>query len=202
MKKQPSLPTVLRVICLLLLSLAASPAYSDAYKFEIVIFERPGGNATEAWPDDAGQPDSGNVVGRLESLSAGNRSLGPIAYTLKQKGLIVHEHIAWYQTPRGRSSDAWYSVGSGRLTGRIKVTRGRFLHLDADLLLRDANTAQPFHAKLYRRMRSGELHYLDHPKIGIIFRADPLRSRSKPDAADASAGEPRPAQPAGTAGPS
>lgn len=197
MKKKPNLRTALLAVCTALLIVVSAPAYSNAYKFEILIFERPNGASSEAWPEDTGLPDTGNVVGRLESLSSGNRSLGPIAYTLKRKGMIVHDHLAWYQTPRGRSSNAWYSVGSGRLSGLVQVTRGRFLHLNADLLLRDANTAQPVRAKLYRRMRSGELHYLDHPKLGIIFRADPLRARSKPDAADASAGEPKPAEPAG-----
>ncbi len=26
-----------------------------------------------------------------------------------------------------------------------------------------------------RRMRSGELHYLDHPKLGILVRIDPVQ---------------------------
>ena len=26
-----------------------------------------------------------------------------------------------------------------------------------------------------RRMRSGELHYLDHPKFGILARVDPIQ---------------------------
>ena len=26
----------------------------------------------------------------------------------------------------------------------------------------------------HRRMRSGELHYLDHPKLGVIVQVDPV----------------------------
>jgi hypothetical protein len=26
-----------------------------------------------------------------------------------------------------------------------------------------------------RRMRSGELHYLDHPKFGVLARVDPIQ---------------------------
>jgi hypothetical protein len=27
-----------------------------------------------------------------------------------------------------------------------------------------------------RRMRSGELHYLDHPKFGVLARIDPVQA--------------------------
>ena len=55
-------------------------------------------------------------------------------------------------------------------------------------------------ARLYRRMRSDELHYLDHPKLGIVVRADRLKPQAEPDTADASGGETKPAEPAGNNG--
>lgn len=197
MKTKPSLRRMPVLILLALYLGLSAAAHGAAYRFEMVIFERPnvateGGSVNTAEP-----PDTSRAVGTLNGLAVGVRSLNGVAYTLKKKGMIVLEHIAWVQSPRGRNSEAWYSVGSGRLSGLIRVTRGRFLHVDADLYLRDANTAQPLHAKLYRRMRSGELHYLDHPKLGIMIRADRLRPRNKPDD-DAATGEPKPAEPAGS----
>lgn len=176
-------------------------ADDDIYDFEIVVFERPGGDASEYWPDAPGEPDLAAAVGRLEALAVGGRTLGPVAYTLKQKGMIVHEHFTWRQVPRGRSSDAWYSIGSGRLSGLIRVTRGRFLHLETDLLLRDANSARPYRIKLTRRMRSGELHYVDHPKLGIIIKAERYQPSAASDSGEGSPGEPKPAQPQATAQP-
>ena len=182
------------------LLLLTSVAHSNAYRFEMVIFERPDGGSSEAWADDPGELDASLSHGRLNAFAVGGRRLGGVAYTLKKKGMIVHEHVAWVQKPGGRSSQRWYSVGDGRLSGLIRVTRGRFLHIDADLMLRDVHTAQPLRAKLYRRMRSDELHYMDHPKLGIVIRADRLKPRAQPDAADGKGGEPKPATPAGNNG--
>lgn len=175
-------------------------AHSDAYRFEMVLFERPNAVTDEISVGDPGDLDMSLSRGRLDALAVGGDKLGGVAYTLKRKGMIVHEHVAWIQNPGGRSSQAWYSIGDSRLSGLIRVTRGRFLHVDADLLLRDANTAQPLHARLYRRMRSNELHYMDHPRLGIIIRADRLEPRAQPDAADGNGGEPKPAEPAGSRG--
>jgi len=118
-------------------------ADEDLYDFEMVVFERPGGGADEFWPAEPGEPDREAAATRLESLPGGPKVLGPEAYTLKKKGLIVHEHIAWRQAPPDRNSSRWYSIGSARLNGLVRVTRGRFLHLETDLVLNDANTWHP-----------------------------------------------------------
>ena len=54
------------------------------------------------------------------------------------------------------------------------MSRGRYLHLDTDLVLRDAVSAQPYRIRLHRRLRSEELHHLDHPAIGVLVRIDPI----------------------------
>jgi hypothetical protein len=179
---------------LLLLSLllqGAAVAADNLYKFEMVIFERPGVTIEPAAESQDDAPKR-NLAGRLDAMAAGGKRLGPVAYTLKQKGMIVHEHLAWIQSPRGLDSKSWYQVGDGRMNGLVRMTRGRFLHLDAELTLRDTGGR----AKLYRRMRSGELHYVDHPKFGILIEATPLEGASGAGAADGtSSGEPKPAKP-------
>jgi hypothetical protein len=183
---------------LLLGLLMAGPvaAADDVYDFEIVMFERPGGDYSEDWPAAPGQPERSAAVARLDALPGSGRKLGPVAYTLKKKGMIVHEHRSWNQVPRGRGSNAWYWIDDGRLSGLIRVTRGRYLHLETDLVLRDADSSFPYRVQLHRRMRSGELHYVDHPKLGIVIRADRRPSPSTSQgAADASNGEPKPAEP-------
>lgn len=91
-----------------------------------------------------------------------------------------------------RIADAW------RIEGTLGVTRGRYLHLDARLWYAPDPTpppapamvavvsdeteagagtdAGPEYMQLYeqRRMRSGELHYLDHPRFGVLARVDPV----------------------------
>lgn len=193
----------LRLLGLVVLGLAlcaSAHADDDVYDFEIIIFERPGVSGDGYSPDPAGEPDASAATGRLDALAIGTRALGPLAYTLRQKGMIIHEHLAWRQVPRGRSSKTWYWIGNGRLGGLIRVTRGRFLHLETDLLLRDANAASPQRIGLSRRMRSGELHYVDHPRLGILIKAERYLPTAAEDAVEMVPGEPKPVQPGTTPG--
>ncbi len=178
-------------------------ADDDVYDFEIVIFERPDGAAEEFWPEEPGQPDPTLAVENLDmiALPASNQSLEPVAYTLKKKGMIVHEHMAFRETPGGRNSNNWLWIDRGRLTGLLRVTRGRFLHLDTDLALQDRDSAQLYRIRLNRRMRSGELHYVDHPLLGSVIKAERHEATAAPQDADAAPGEPKPAEPIGAAGP-
>jgi len=194
------------LISLLLLSAAPAAARASAYSFEMIVFERPGGGAGENWPAEPGEPDPAQAIGRLgggggNTLPASAKSLGPVAYTLKKKGMIVHHHLAWRQTPRGRQSNSWYWIDSGRVSGLVRVSRGRYLHLDTDLILRDANSSQPYRVQLHRRMRSDELHYVDHPKLGIIIQAQRVRTTVPSDPDEPSTGEPKPAAPLPTSQP-
>ncbi len=192
------------ILAILFLSIPATClADDDAYDFEIVIFERPDGAAEQFWPEEPGQPDPTLAVESLDmiALPATAQSLEPVAYTLKKKGMIVHEHLAFRETPGGRNSNNWLWIDRGRLTGLLRVTRGRYLHLDTDLALRDPDSGQLYRIQLNRRMRSGELHYVDHPLLGIVIKAERHEPTAAPDDADAASGEPKPAQPIGAAGP-
>jgi hypothetical protein len=86
-------------------------------------------------------------------------------------------------------------TGMAKLEGHVAVTVGRYLHLAATLWYHADNLgltpvalpisqhSQPpsqVDARIHmaldesRRMRSGDLHYLDHPKFGVIVRIDPI----------------------------
>lgn len=77
-----------------------------------------------------------------------------------------------------------------KLEGSLKVSIKRYLHVDFDLVLRRLTTVssahmsmegdtlttlsphyQAYRMQMHRRMRSNELHYLDHPQIGVIITA-------------------------------
>jgi len=188
------------VLCLLfLLSGWGHAADDQAYRFEMVVFERPGGGSGEFWPDAPELPDreqAGRVLGAQSPIPADERELGPVAYSLSRRGMVVHRHLAWQEVPASRNSQAWQWLDAGRLSGLVKLTRGRFLHLETDLVLRDTNTPSIYRVQLNRRMRSDELHYVDHPRIGIIIQATRVNPPRVPDTPDPAAGEPLPAAPA------
>ncbi len=74
-----------------------------------------------------------------------------------------------------------------KIEGTLKVGVKRYLHLETDLLLRRSVMDEPspgqtglrslgpayqtYRLQAQRRMRSGKLHYLDHPVIGVLVLA-------------------------------
>jgi len=103
-----------------------------------------------------------------------------------------------YRVPQSMSVDADKTVDGihpilslKQIDGTVKVVLGRYLHFYTDLiflrpLVTQANerpadgqsaASIPFtyyRVKSHRRMRSGELHYLDHPLLGILVQITPL----------------------------
>jgi len=77
---------------------------------------------------------------------------------------------------------------SSNVQGTIKLILGRYLHIHTDLLYNRLNEeyqpASPtlnskvfnqFQIKSQRRMRSNELHYIDHPLLGILVLVTPIK---------------------------
>jgi hypothetical protein len=75
-----------------------------------------------------------------------------------------------------------------RIYGDIKLVLGRYLHLYTDLVYQQPRTQpQPvwqtlntspytnYPIKYHRKMRSKELHYIDHPLVGILIMALPVK---------------------------
>lgn len=76
---------------------------------------------------------------------------------------------------------------SSSIKGNIKIILGRYLHIYTDLIYRKPGISYPaefasvqnegykdFSIKSHRRMRSKELHYIDHPLVGILVKALPV----------------------------
>ena len=77
--------------------------------------------------------------------------------------------------------------------GTVKISLERYLHVDVDLLYRrvvagdsSATDAVPtrFRLTAAHRMRSGDLHYIDHPLFGVLILITPFdgAGRSAPGA--------------------
>ena len=77
--------------------------------------------------------------------------------------------------------------------GSLKLVLGRYLHIHTDLLYKrlnntDTQTAPALNSNIFsefkiqsqRRMRSKELHYIDHPLVGILVLVKPIE---QPEAA-------------------
>ena len=61
-----------------------------------------------------------------------------------------------------------------KLFGGIKVWVGRFLHFDTLLSYTPTDADYSFAFESERRMRSRQLHYIDHSRVGIITKIFPV----------------------------
>lgn len=116
------------------------------------------------------------------ALSSGKYKLNGLEEALRRnRNYQVLAHIGWTQ-PGFPRTDAHYlavdplvGVTAG-LSGRISLTRGRYLHLALDVTFQSPEEAQKFSLRQTRRMRSNERHYIDHPKFGVIALVVPSAS--------------------------
>lgn len=168
----------------------------QSYDVEVVIFRTLSSNAT---PEDgaketgAGQQlvlsdDESSATGAaVESapvatatetfpeLAAGKFKLTAITDTLRRsRNYQPLAHFGWTQPGFPRTEAHYMSIDSqaaagGGLSGRVAVSRGRYLHLTLDLVYEPpGEPGQRYVLRQTRRMRSNERHYIDHPKFGVI----------------------------------
>ncbi len=146
----------------------------------------------EAWQ----QPGFGNKQSRPVHISSAVANQAVTAARSQTAGVYASTFIAVENRPE--------------LDGWVRLSRARYLHLDVDLLLRavdapvepvppptgsgvvatTADTAtemalapeRPVGYRMHqsRRMRSKEIHYIDHPTIGIIALATPVIRKPAP----------------------
>ncbi len=137
-------------------------------------------------------PDERLQLGEIyQKLTATNGQLEPLVHMAWRQQVEPPEHAKTLylllptdeaeQTP-GLPDQSELS----QLEGRIKISIKRYLHVDFDLVLRrltaprttDEATLtalspsyQAYRMQAHRRMRSKELHYIDHPLMGILIIA-------------------------------
>jgi len=64
------------------------------------------------------------------------------------------------------------------VSGTLKVRLGRFLHLDSRLVFTDTENRKSYRLSQSRKMRSGEYHYIDNPRFGLLVRILPVQPAS------------------------
>jgi len=160
--------------------------------------------ASENWKQDLALPDFNGARVLASSSSASGKSFQTVdssRYRLQGEWNRLQSsseytpllHTAWLQP--GLSRDQAVGVileagapspvlgGAKPLSGVVKVGLSRYLHLDVNLLYRkplttaseDGTSFETFQLSESRRMRSKEIHYLDHPMFGVIALITPLQ---------------------------
>ena len=210
-------PSELKAAVSMLLLFAASLPVLAApaiYDVEVVIFSNStSGDNGEQWTRPAGVSIGTGAFrnGEFTELARSLYRLNGISNALQQSsGYRVLFHRAWRQVASGRDTAAAYPVqslvtgGDRSIEGSIRLVLGRYLHLDVDLFQMsargaggavysdDAGSVPVYELKEQRRIRSGELHYFDHPRFGMIAQVTPYAA---PEAADTAGPVPEAAAP-------
>ena len=119
----------------------------------------------------------------LESLENQKKLIYEKQLLDEEPDLHVTHHLSWLQSvpERGKPLSIMVPKTEANLAGYVRVTIGRYLHFEADLwttMEKKDQTDSPLDNQFMalresRRMRSNELHYLDHPALGVITKISP-----------------------------
>ncbi len=152
---------------------------------------------------DGSRPDSMATLDHgWIALPASAQKLNAIEGSLsRSSGYRPLAHLLWRQTVQDPKAALpvdvlalqGYSAGGSlpvpHLEGTILVSVSRYLHVATDLRLVEATqsyvsstmngtapgigAAPVYRMQQQRRMRSGELHYIDHPRFGLLVQITP-----------------------------
>ena len=158
---------------------SVSSVAAPVYKVEILIFEHTEGINIdeEQWRELKDMPSSSNAVsisgggeGNINELPSSSLNLSQARNKLEGSGKYrILYHKGWSQPvmPKEENTAAWIEL-PGVLEGSINLYKNRYLHINADLVFNSFDGAVRLNEN--RRLKSKELHYLDHPLFGLLVR--------------------------------
>lgn len=181
-----------RIAAILLAVIAAPAAAQDptSYRVELVVFQRLKDVGTpeisitpEIFADGAGSyqgaanPDNSEEKG-LGPAPGGRMTVTPASITTlaaasaklaRSAGYRVIFEKAWVQPGLPKNASPPVRLAGDSVSGESRLYRQRFLHLGLDIIFGDDQRLTE-----WRRMRSGEAHYYDHPLFGAIAVVVPV----------------------------
>jgi len=117
-----------------------------------------------------------NLLAEPEDVESNNISTvdSNISTTDEEIVEVKNTYLRGYTTPpKNRLLDLRQETSS-KLFGGIKVWVGRFLHFDTLLSYTPDGAGYSFAFESERRMRSRQLNYIDHPRVGIVTKIYPV----------------------------
>ena len=190
------------MLCVLaVLACPGTPAAAATrYDIEVIVFRNLATTDDgEQWSASSTITDDGfartPLQQGLDDLPDSQFALNDVAGALQRSGSYrVLAHRLWRQSVYDRQSAVPYllhtTAGSSvrEIDGSITLIRERYLHLAVDLTLTSPEVL--YRLDETRRIRSGELHYFDNPRFGVIARVTPYDSDESAPEDEAGAAEP------------
>lgn len=179
-------------------ALHAAPVTTNTYEIEVVVFENRLSDleGSELWRREREKPAG---TEKDESVSAGEKpsedsALSAATTALEKSGRHhVLAHLRWQQSAEAKSVSKPVKISNveGGLDGSLRFYLSRFLVLELNLALREAQSGGVFSGALEkdatvyrlnepRRIKVSETHYFDHPKFGALVRVSPVKAGAQP----------------------
>jgi hypothetical protein len=169
------------VIIYLVLWFGSGWAWADdpVFKIELVIFAQ-NSHSTEVFRQTQSAIDWPSRMVSNEAypkVDPAYLRLGGIAERLDKHGAYrLLQHLAWLQTIPSNSLSVPVRIQNpeGTLNGYFRIQRGHLVHLLTDIEYTPLNAGAIYRLSEKRRFKFNEIHYLDHPKFGVITRVTPI----------------------------
>ena len=189
-------------------AMAATPTPAGKwYQVEVLIFEQPPHPPVEeTMPLVTGLPAMQHAVDLQPfqpEIAGDNFIILPESewklMELHKKVSRVLLHVRWRQWLTGQSTAIPVHLYGGpaygdpaelslypypwALEGTLTLWMSRYLHVEADLVYQQKDAKDhlhPYRLTETRRLRSNELHYLDHPSFGMLIQLTPEKATPTP----------------------
>ena len=169
----------LKLFCFLALLLVQSTAFADRRQFnvEVIAFKQSAPNS-EIFAQTETEIDA---VNRYARSIRGKKTMNSLYRRLDKSGEYRPFYYQAWQV-QGRSGQVSLPVdiydASQKLKGWIKIQRSDLLHVLVDVEWSPSESAEEdgliYHLKEKRRVLLKDVHYLDHPKFGLIVKVSPI----------------------------
>ena len=167
-------------------------ANSEQWAHELIKEDR---SLNQAQRNPGTKPDKDKQTNITPIKGIGLKRFASALETNKRYNLLVHK--AWRQKWENNGAAIDIPIDSRQsdtntIHGSIKIVLERYLHIYTDMIYRQPRKDsapvllgqdpqyKEYPIKSHRRMRSKELHYLDHPMVGILVMAMPVEKKEEP----------------------
>lgn len=182
------------ILSMLLLSFLLPNAFAKDekwYRVEMIVFEMGDKNAASE-TSDPGMPSFTNAVSLTTEPNAEFSLLTDKQLSLNnakqriQKRYPLVLHKGWRQVITDKDHSQKVRLTGGKndeVDGTVRLSLGRNLNVDADLLFKKIGSANVYRLKESSRLHPDEIAYIDHPNYGVIVMVTPEKSTAPKPAA-------------------
>ena len=168
-----------------LMALSQATSAEQWYHVELIVFEQLDSVSDELAPI-ARVPNTTYTPNSTDDMiqpAANSTLLDSAAKLRNSRRYQVHYHQSWKQPVKTKANAKSIAINSNLVDGRVRLHKGTYLYATIDLQLdralrqddwSDTGGERKPYLKETLRVRSGKLHFFDHPNIVALLKLTPI----------------------------